>query len=126
MSERLVQAARLLAEAAQLLAAEQAATEQAPAPPQTVFTVASLAELLGRSRSSIRDMARDGRLLGHKLGRSWLFPSGALDQLFASVQDRAGPTIAHQRDPRLPQRRRRASAPSGAPADLSAWRKVRP
>jgi excisionase family DNA binding protein len=64
--------------------------------PRAPLSVDQAAELLLCTPATVRDMLRDGRLAGVKVGRDWVLPAGAfyarLDQLaIEQAQERRAP-----------------------------------
>ena len=99
--------------------------------PDSLLTVAQLAERLHRSPSTTRAWVERGLFEGAvKVGKGWLVPAGAV----RTFLDRRR-TVAPRTDvapsaplPPVPHPgagRRRAPPAAGADADLSGWRQVR-
>jgi len=126
----LLEAAKALAEAAQLLA--QALAEQASPPPAedaALLTVRQLGARLHRSPSTVRSWVEAGRFAGAvKVGRGWLVPASSV---VAFLDEQRPETPLHDQPGRTipPGPVRRPHPPRARDGDarvnLGAWREVR-
>jgi len=118
VSEPLLRAAQLLAEAAELLARAVAGRDQGPATP-AVFTVPTLAVHLHRSASTIRGWCERGELEARRVKGRWYIRAEAVERFLGGPQpDGAAPTSTTMPTPQ--PHRTRAHA-----AGIGAWRQER-
>ncbi|MBP7747036.1 MAG: helix-turn-helix domain-containing protein [Phycisphaerae bacterium] len=52
----------------------------AKSPPDTVLTIVELSKCLKISRSTLYELAQDGKVPGQKVGRHWRFHRDAVDE----------------------------------------------
>lgn len=127
----LVETAKLLATAAELLArvVERAGNGDNPEEsPADQLTIRQVGERLHRSPSTVRGWVGRGEFPGavKVLGRSWLVPLAAVTTFLErqrskmSTEDSVSRTIAQRAESGVGQGRARR----GETADLSAWRRV--
>jgi len=59
------------------------ARQAAPAPTRLVYSTATAAEALSLSPRTVRDLIRDGKLVGHRDGTDWRITRAALEDYAA-------------------------------------------
>lgn len=54
---------------------------------QELTSVAEAAERLGQTPQHVRRLVRSGALIGHKVGRDWVFLAGSVEQYIAQREN---------------------------------------
>jgi len=117
----LLQAARLLADAAALLARAVAAGRDPGAAVPPVFTVPTLAAHLRRSASTIRQWCERGELEARRVKGRWYITADAVERFLGGAPPEPRADVAPGA-PITPAPGPRARPPRGRPTGLGAWR----